>query len=103
MPPGHLRVDVRLTPHASRDVLEGETRLSDGRRVLAARVRALPEKGAANEALLRLIAKSCGVGPKQVSLLSGATSRLKSIRVEGDPASLAASLGLERTGQSERA
>jgi uncharacterized protein len=87
-----LRLDVRLTPRASRDLLEGETRLANGRRVLSARVRALPEKGAANEALLVLIAKSCEVARNRVSLVAGHGSRLKSVRVEGDPASLAAAL-----------
>jgi uncharacterized protein len=93
---GHLRLEVRLTPRAARDAIEGETRLSDGRVVLAARVRALPEDGAANEALLRLVAKSCGVPRSSVSLVGGATSRLKTLRIEGDPARLSATLGLGR-------
>jgi uncharacterized protein YggU (UPF0235/DUF167 family) len=92
----HLRLEVRLTPRASRDLLEGETRLSDGRRALAARVRAVPEKGAANEALLDLIAKRCGVARSRVSLVSGHGSRLKSVRVEGDPRSLHAALEAHR-------
>ncbi|MFI5013671.1 MAG: DUF167 family protein [Hyphomicrobiales bacterium] len=95
-PGDHLRVEVRLTPRASRDAIDSETLLSDGRRVLAARVRALPEKGAANASLLRLIAKTCGVGQSRVSLVAGAGSRLKSVRIEGDPAALAAALGLAR-------
>ncbi|MBV9568136.1 MAG: DUF167 domain-containing protein [Hyphomicrobiales bacterium] len=88
----HLRLDVRLTPRASRDLLEGETQLVDGRRVLSARVRAIPEKGAANEALLQLIAKSFGVGRSRVSLVTGHGSRTKSVRIEGDPDRLAAAL-----------
>jgi len=103
MPASHLRVAVRLTPHASRDLIEGETVLSDGRHVLAARVRALPAKGAANEALLRLIAKACGVGVSDVSLVAGATSRLKSVRIEGDPAALASALGLGGAAQGSGA
>jgi uncharacterized protein len=91
-PADHLRLEVRLTPRAARDLLEGETRLSDGRRVLAARVRAVPEKGAANEALLALIAKSFGVARSRVSLVAGASSRLKSVRIEGQSATLAAAL-----------
>ncbi|MBV9434110.1 MAG: DUF167 domain-containing protein [Hyphomicrobiales bacterium] len=91
-PADDLRLDVRLTPRASRDCLEGETRLSDGRRVLSARVRAIPEKGAANEAILALIAESFGVAPSRVTLIAGANSRLKSVRIEGDPATLAATL-----------
>ena len=92
----HLRLEVRLTPRASCDLIEGETLLSDGRRVLAARVRAVPEKGAANEALLGLIAKSCGVARSRVSLVAGHGSRLKSVRVEGDPERLAAALAAHR-------
>jgi uncharacterized protein YggU (UPF0235/DUF167 family) len=91
---GYLRLEVRLTPRAARDAIEGEKLLSDGRRVLAARVRAVPEKGAANESLLRLIAETCGVAAGKVSLVAGASSRLKSIRIEGDPARLSAALGL---------
>ena len=98
MAEAHLRLEVRLTPRAARDAIEGETRLSDGRVVLAARVRALPEDGAANEALMRLIAKSCGVPRSSVTLVGGATSRLKTLRIEGDPAAISAALGLGGQG-----
>ncbi len=94
MPADHLRLEVRLTPRAARDALEGEKLLSDGRRVLAARVRAVSEAGRANAALLRLIAEVCGLAVAKVSLVSGASSRLKSIRIEGDPVELAKALGL---------
>jgi uncharacterized protein YggU (UPF0235/DUF167 family) len=94
MPADHLRLEVRLTPRAARDAIDGEKRLSDGRSVLAARVRAVPEKGAANTSLLRLIAETCGVAAGKVSLVAGASSRLKSIRIEGDPTKIARALGL---------
>jgi uncharacterized protein (TIGR00251 family) len=90
----HLRLQIRLTPRASRDALDGEKVLSDGRRVLAARVRAVPEDGRANASLMRLLAETCGVAATKVSIVSGATTRLKSVRIEGDPAKLAAALGL---------
>ena len=89
---------VRLTPKGGRDGLDGIETLSDGRGVLKARVRAVPEDGKANAALIKLIAKACGVPASRVALTSGATSRLKTVRIEADPvaaaASLAASLGL---------
>jgi uncharacterized protein len=44
---GAVAVLVRLTPGAARDAIDGVTQLSDGQSVLAARVRALPERGAA--------------------------------------------------------
>ncbi|NJL07406.1 MAG: hypothetical protein HC900_03440 [Methylacidiphilales bacterium] len=46
-----ITLSVRLTPRGGRDALDGLAELSDGRRVLAARVRAVPEAGAANAAL----------------------------------------------------
>jgi uncharacterized protein len=98
----HLRLDVRLTPRAGCDAIEGEKLLADGRPVLAARVRALPEDGAANDALIRLIARSCGVPCASVRLVAGATSRLKSLRIDGDPVSLAAALGLGQAPRPER-
>lgn len=79
-----LRLSVRLTPKSSRDCLEGIEILSDGRAVLKARVRALPQAGAANAALLHLIAKSLALPSSAVTLESGATGRLKILRLAGD-------------------
>lgn len=62
--------------------------LSDGNTVLAARVRALASDGKANAAVSRLIAKALGVPRNTVSIASGHKTRLKNIRVEGDPGDL---------------
>ncbi len=88
----HLRLFVRLTPKASRDGIDGPTTLSDGRTVLAARVRAVPEKGAANAALEKLLAKTLGVGKTQIEVAAGMTARLKTVMIRGDAATLAATL-----------
>lgn len=87
-----IALAVRLTPKSSRDAVEGIAHLSDGRAVLKARVRAVPEAGAANDALLRLLAKSLSLPPSGLSLELGGTSRLKTIFIAGDPAALAAKL-----------
>ncbi|MBA1145205.1 DUF167 domain-containing protein [Mesorhizobium sp. CCANP35] len=80
---------VRLTPKAALDRLEGMETSADGRCHLKARVRAVPENGAANQALQRLVAKALGVPASAVSVVAGATARLKTLRVAGDPALLA--------------
>ncbi|AZO10741.1 MULTISPECIES: DUF167 family protein [unclassified Mesorhizobium] len=80
---------VRLTPKAAIDRIEGVETADDGRSHLKARVRAVPENGAANKALERLVAKALGVPGSSVSVVSGGTSRLKTLRVLGDPAALA--------------
>jgi uncharacterized protein YggU (UPF0235/DUF167 family) len=84
-----VRLYVRLTPRGGRDAIDGVTVLADGRAVLKARVRAAPEKGAANSALEALIAKHLGVPRSAVSVMIGATSRLKTVRIAGSAGRLA--------------
>ncbi|MER8787838.1 DUF167 family protein [Mesorhizobium sp. M0983] len=79
---------VRLTPKAAMDRLEGIETSADGRSYLKARVRAVPENGAANRALEKLVGKALGVPASGVSIAAGGTARLKTLRVLGDPAAL---------------
>lgn len=90
---GALRLRVRLTPRAGRDALGRFEYLSDGSEVLIAQVRAVPEDGAANAALVALVAGAVGVAKSRVAVVAGATSRLKVLRIEGDPTAIAAALG----------
>jgi uncharacterized protein (TIGR00251 family) len=92
--PEGVLVMVRLTPKGGRDAIEGIETLSDGRAVMRARVRALPMDGEANAALCRLLAKALGIPPRNVALVGGATSRIKRVKVVGDPRALTA--GLEK-------
>ena len=97
MPPwrveaGGVAVLVRLTPRAARDAIEGVARLSDGRDVLAARVRAVPERGAANAALEALLAEACGVPKRAVRVTGGTSGRLKTVAVRGDAGAILARL-----------
>ena len=87
-----LALAVRLTPKGGRDAVETVERLADGRSVLKARVRAAASEGEANAALLKLIAKTLGVAPRDVSLVAGASARLKRLKIDGAGATLAAAL-----------
>jgi uncharacterized protein (TIGR00251 family) len=87
-----LVITVRLTPKGGRDAIDGVERLADGRAVVRARVRAAPSDGAANAALLRLLADRLDVAPRDVSFMAGATNRIKRIKVAGDATALAAAL-----------
>ena len=97
MRPDGLDLFVRLTPKAAMDRLEGMETSADGRSHLKARVRAVPENGAANAALEKLVAKTLGVPASTVSVIAGGTARLKTLRVSGDPAALAK--GVEALGR----
>jgi len=83
---------VRLTPKAALDRIDGVETTADGRSHLKARVRAVPENGAANAAAERLLAKTLGVPASAVSVVAGGRSRLKTVRVLGDAAQLAKSV-----------
>jgi uncharacterized protein YggU (UPF0235/DUF167 family) len=55
-------------------------------------VRAPASDGEANDALIRLLARTLGVAPRDVALAAGAAARLKRLTVAGDGPSLAAAL-----------
>ena len=87
--PDGLDLFVRLTPKSSADAIGGLHQAADGAVHLAARVRAVPEKGAANAALERLLADRLGLPKHAVSVVAGSTSRLKTVRLSGDAAQIA--------------
>ncbi len=89
---GGISVALRVTPRGGRDDIDGIETLADGRSVVKVRVRAVAEGGEANRAVTELLAKALHVPKARVRLLSGATSRLKQIAVDGDPRSLGEAL-----------
>ena len=92
MTAGGLTLAVRLTPKGGRDSLESVETRDDGQCVLKARVRAAATEGEANDALVKLIARSLAVPPRDVSLVAGATSRVKRLAIAGHGPTLAAAL-----------
>ena len=68
------RLAIRVTPSARSEVISVE----DGK--ASVKVRARPQEGAANEAVIRLVAQALGLAPSKVGLLRGATSREKLLR-----------------------
>ncbi|HJL17800.1 MAG TPA: DUF167 family protein [Sandaracinaceae bacterium LLY-WYZ-13_1] len=72
---------VRVSPRASRDAIGG---VHDG--ALKVKLTAPPVDGAANAALVKLLAKRLRVAKSAVRIVGGETSRTKRVRVEGAPA-----------------
>ena len=72
------RVEIRVTPGARHDAVLG---WQDD--VLRVRVRARAQGGQANDAVCRLLAQTLGVPPRAISIRRGATSRQKSVNVDG--------------------
>ncbi|WGR94737.1 DUF167 domain-containing protein [Bradyrhizobium sp. ISRA443] len=87
-----ISISVRVTPRGGRDGIDGIETLANGRSVVKVRVRAIAEGGEANRAVTELLAKTLGVPKARVNILSGATSRLKQVAVDGDPKELGGTL-----------
>ena len=85
-------IDVRLTPRGGRDAIEGIESRPDGRAVLKARVRAAPFEGEANDALCRLLARALDVAPRDVTIATGATARVKRVQIRGQASAIVAAL-----------
>ena len=83
-----ISVALRVTPRGGRDDIDGIETLANGRTVVKVRVRAIAEGGEANRTVTELMAKARGVPKARVKILSGVTSRLKQVAVDGDPKSL---------------
>lgn len=73
-----VRFPVRVQPRASRSEIVGMH--GDAVKI---RLSAPPVDGAANDALVALIAEVLGVGRRAVRIVSGETSRSKVVEVEG--------------------
>ncbi|MCF1743785.1 DUF167 family protein [Paradevosia shaoguanensis] len=85
---GGVLVALRVTPNAGADAIEGEEARDDGSRVLRVRVKAVPDKGKANAAVIALLAKKLGLPKSAITLESGETARMKILLVSGEAASV---------------
>jgi uncharacterized protein YggU (UPF0235/DUF167 family) len=68
-----------VTPRAGRDEVSGVGPNGE----LLVKVRAAPADGAANDAVLRLLADTLDVAPSRLHLVRGATSRTKVVAIGG--------------------
>ncbi len=75
---GSLIFRVRVVPRASHSEIVGE---HDG--ALRVRIAAAPVKGAANDELMRLLARALDVSRSDIEITAGQSSRLKTVRVAG--------------------
>ncbi|MEN3745645.1 DUF167 family protein [Sphingomonas sp. HF-S3] len=83
--PDGIEIHVRVTPRGGRDAFAAGTDEH-----FAVRLAAAPVEGAANAALVPLVAKAFGRSKRDVTLIAGETARVKRLRVAGDPETLAA-------------
>jgi uncharacterized protein len=74
---GFMRINVRVIPRSSKNSITWE----EG--VLKVRLTAPPVNGAANEALIALLAQRLGLPKRDIHIVQGATGRHKAVEIMG--------------------
>jgi len=83
-----VRVSVRVTPKASRTGISGVEVDAEGNAYLKVRVTTPPEKGKANGAVIKLLAKQWGLAPRDLTVVTGDTARNKILEISGGATTL---------------
>lgn len=88
-----VRLRLRVQPRARRNRVDGLVADADGRQAVKIAVTAAPESGAANDAVIALLAKELHLAKSALALVAGAADRRKVIKLAGDPQRLARDIG----------
>jgi uncharacterized protein (TIGR00251 family) len=84
---------IRVTPRSAKPGIGGWRAGADGREELEVRVAEAPTDGAANDAVVKLLAKALGISRSEVSIISGHASRHKRVSIPYEPRELRERLG----------
>lgn len=80
---GGALVTIRVTPKGGATRIDGLAADAEGRSFLKLRVKDVPEKGKANAAVIKLLAKAWGIAPSAVEIAAGDTGRVKTVVARG--------------------
>ena len=86
-------IAIRVTPRSAKPGIGGWRPGADGREELEVKVAEAPAEGAANEAVIKLLARALGVSRSELSIISGAASRHKRVAIPFDVAEARGRLG----------
>ena len=73
-----IQITLKVTPRSGKNIVAG----FEGE-YLKVRLKAIPEKGNANLALIELLSNFFGVAPSKITLIAGKTCRFKRIIISG--------------------
>ncbi|ABS62991.1 protein of unknown function DUF167 [Parvibaculum lavamentivorans DS-1] len=90
---GGVSLRLRVTPRGGADRIDGLAADASGEPFLRVRVSAVAEKGKANDAVLKLLARALRLPRSAFAVASGEAGRTKSVTISGDTERLMADLG----------
>ena len=73
-------IAIQVAPKSSKNAIEGIVKDANGKEWLKVRLTVVPEDGKANKALLKLLAKEWKVPQSSLEIVSGLTSKYKTIK-----------------------
>ena len=73
-----ITIQVKITPNSSKNAIIGWRE-----EVLCIRIKAVPEKGRANEELIEFLSEQLHIPKSNIEIVSGHTSRRKKLKIEG--------------------
>ena len=83
-----MRVALKVTPRAAEDRIAGIAQDADGRAVIKVSVTAAPDRGKANQAVIRLLAKTWRIPKTRIEIVTGVSDRRKGLHIAGEPTQL---------------
>lgn len=86
--PDRLVLALRVTPKAARTCIDGLGVDAAGKSFLKLRVSEVAEKGKANDAVIKLLAKEWKLPRSSLNIVAGASDRNKRIEILGNPQEL---------------
>ncbi len=98
--PDGVSIAVRLKPRARRNRIEGIGRGGAHAAMLRVSVTAAPERGKANAAMVKLLAKEWKMAQRDISIRTGQRSRNKGVFITGEPLVLMARLDAWARGKA---
>jgi len=84
-----MKLDVYIQPGAKKSEIAG---LHDGK--IKIRISAPPVEGAANDAVIKFLAKTLGTSKSKVKIISGEKSRHKTLQIDMAESDIMSKLGL---------
>lgn len=77
-----VEIHIRATPNAKVEKIDGVESRDDGNQYLKVKIRAIPEDGAANESIIKIIAKALKIPKSDIELKTGQKRRTKCLLVK---------------------